>query len=129
MLETAILMMDEKMYKSSLLKILAISLVLFPLTSSASGWVTSNKSGRISFINPEGGVVRIHVTANDIRNPDQCGNASTVMLKGDSKNTDRQYALLLAAFMAKKPVKLWVSGCENGWGTTYPRLTAVYVYD
>ena len=109
--------------------IFLFSLLLTSFCSLSSGWSTSNGTGRITYVNAESNIVRIRLDATDLKNPDNCGKTDVVMLKGDSKNEERQYALIMAAFMANKPVKVYLNGCEPGWGTTFPRLSAIYVLE
>lgn len=103
------------------------TLFVFNGTALGDGWATSNGTGRITSISPEGGIVRIWFTATDTSNPDGCGNSGVVVLNDETKNGDRQYAALLAAHVAGKPISFFVAGCWSGWGSTWPKMYSVFV--
>lgn len=106
----------------------AFFMCLITCSANASGWLTSNGSGRITWLNAEGGIVRVTITATDLQNPDSCAvTTGTVIMQDDTKNGDRQYAALLSAFIAERPIKIWINGCYSGWGTTFPKLYSVIV--
>ncbi len=111
------------------MKYMTLIAFMMAMPVSASGYITENLSGRIAYINAERfDVVRIAISAEDIENPDECGTAGAVTLKGSDSSTNRQYSLLLAAFMANKPVKIHSNGCIPLWGTSFPQVSAVYVH-
>ncbi|WP_038002951.1 hypothetical protein [Teredinibacter turnerae] len=110
-------------------KLMFLMLIMISINSLASGWITKDLTGKITYVNAERfDLVRIGFTADDRANPDECGSAGAVILKTDSNSAEKQYSLLLAAFMADKPIKLYGSGCISAWGSSFPELSAVYVY-
>ena len=97
--------------------------------ANASGWITDDGTARITFVNTESIGVRLHYTADTSKNPDNCQNNSHLVLRADNPLFEQHYSLLLSAFMAKKPLKFFANGCFEGWGTSYPIISAIYVYD
>jgi hypothetical protein len=106
--------------------ILGVLLILIMNYSFASGWATKDNSGKIASVNVEGGLVKVFYTANDLSDPDGCGNKDTFILKDDTKNGDRQYSAILASHMSQRPIKVYVSGCYTGWNQTWPKIHAIF---
>lgn len=94
-------------------------------SSNAGGQATQN--GTIEFLKIESNLVTIKIQAEDQADPDDCGTVGSVMLSDDTTNGDRQYSALIAAQMAQKPIKLYVSGCIEKSGISYPKLWAVFL--
>jgi len=112
------------------MKRVTIGLLVMLMSSGvlAGGWATSDKSAKITYINVEGGWVRVFFQANDKADPDSCGKTGVVTFTDDNSNRDKQYATLLTAFATGKPVQFWVNGCLDGWGSKWPQLHAVNMY-
>lgn len=99
--------------------------LLFPLFANASGWATEN--ARISALQIEGGIVKVSFDATDSKDPDSCKNLNAVILESETTTGERQFSALLAAQMADRPVKIWVSGCVARWNKDWPKVTSVIV--
>lgn len=106
-----------------------ISIFIFLLTNSfgamAAGWVSRNAT--IEWINVESDFVRIKFEAADAADPDECGILNEIILFDETIKGERQYSALIAAHMAGKPLRLYVSGCIDRSNKSYPRLWAVYL--
>jgi len=107
---------------------LFLLLIVSPVVIAA-GWITNDGTAKIKYINTENSVVRVHFVGNTIENPDECLNASSSILKADNPMFEQHYALILAAFMANKPIKIYANGCYTAWGSNFPVITALYVYE
>lgn len=109
------------------MRILIIALTFISFGIEANGWLTNNGSARITKISIENDVVRIDYTADDIQDPDGCGNKGVAMIQDETKLGDRQFSVLLAAHMSNKPIRLYGYDCYTGWGQKWPKIGSVTV--
>jgi hypothetical protein len=65
-----------------------------------------------------------------IQNAAGCDKATAYIVElDDSVGSDRFVSMVISAFEAKQPVRLWVHGCTPSlhWGATWPTPTAIYL--
>lgn len=100
-------------------------------TVQSSGYLTPLGQGiTISkyFIHSGGGMT---LWVSGISNPDNCGSANKVHLKGDLSGHDKMVAAVMAAYASGMKVGLWSSGCSSlpFWGgtVTYPIVSNLWV--
>jgi len=108
-----------------LLKYILSILLLLPFCANASGWATEN--ARISALQIEGGIVKVSFDATDSKDPDGCKNLNVVILENETTTGERQFSALLAAQMADRPVKIWVSGCVARWNQDWPKVVTIII--
>lgn len=107
------------------LEFILFTALLFSTSAYSGGWVTQD--GVITLAKVENGVALFVIEASDLAYPDGCDNTGgAVVLQDDTKNGDRQYALLLAAYTAGNSVRIYSSGCYTGWGSNYPKVYAAF---
>ncbi|TVZ37999.1 hypothetical protein P886_2348 [Alteromonadaceae bacterium 2753L.S.0a.02] len=106
-----------------------LALVFFAVNTSASGYLSTGNNTSISWINIEPAVIRIAFSDSEKLNPDNCDSLGAVLMTNETEYDKAIYSTLLAAMLSGKKVRLYGSGCLAGWGTTYPKLKAVYVYN
>ena len=102
--------------------------------SHAGSWITYDKTAKIIKLSIEGTAVGVvYSSVDDVQSSDGCsikqpnGERYVVLdLKNDTKNGDRQYAALLAAFASGKSVLLWSDGCIAGPGSP-PKIFGVHL--
>ena len=111
--------------KKYILKSIIIIASIVPFTSHAAGWFVLG--GTIDEINVESGLATIKMSGENIIHHDGCDATYEVVLQDETNNGDRQYALLMAAYMTGKKVNVYTSGCYHGWGKKYPKVYAVRV--
>jgi hypothetical protein len=109
----------------SLLILSSIIIYTSKAFAAPSDWITLNGSAKITGIQIEGGVVVVDFSATDKSLVDGCAVQGKAVLIDDSKTGDRQYAALMAAYMAGKSVIMFGSGCWGGWNTTFPKIYMV----
>lgn len=95
----------------------------------ANGYLSNGPDSTIKWINLEPTVIRIAFDSPTKRNPDSCGSVGAVLMKQESDYEKAMYSSLLAAMHSGKKVKFYGAGCLSGWGTTYPKVKAVYIYN
>lgn len=88
----------------------AVMVLTFNFSSPAvaSGY-TNN--GTIKYMQQAYGGWLFSLTGSN-SNPDQCQH-NKILLTGTSPQFDQIYSMLLAAYLAKKPVNIYVSGCHS----------------
>ncbi len=94
-----------------------------PLVAHAGG---GTGSGLIENIYVSNGWTMVHVPSID-SNPDNCASISYFAIKPEEENYAVLHSTLLAAFMAGKPVRFWLSGC-GGQSNNHPRIVSVWIY-
>lgn len=62
-------------------------------------------------------------------NPDACGSYEKALLPDTHPNFNHVYSLLMSAQLTGKPVRVFVTGCYSGWGSTYPQVETVHLLD
>lgn len=62
----------------------------------------------------------------DFTATEACLSAGKAALNPSTPNADKMYSHLLAAYMANKPVKLWVNGCLEYGSDRYFNIEYVY---
>lgn len=116
-------------WKSQVMKtITKLFVILFSINTHANGYLSDNHDSIIEWINLEPHVIRVGFTSPSKKNPDSCGSDKAVLLKQENNYEKATYASLLAAMHSGKKVRFYAAGCMNGWGTTYPKIKAVYIY-
>ncbi|HNG58847.1 MAG TPA: hypothetical protein PKZ52_03410 [Cellvibrionaceae bacterium] len=110
-----------------MLKKILLGLVFFVAsTAHAGSWITSDGTAKITKIQTEGGLTVVWFDSIDRWvSADGCTVQGKAILQDDTKNGDRQYAALLAAFATGKPIMMFGSGCVSAWGTTFPKIWSV----
>lgn len=93
--------------------------------AAVNDWITLDGSAKITGIQIEGGIVMVDFSATDQSRIDGCAVQGRAVLIDESKNGDRQFAALMAAYMAGKSVIMFGSGCWGGWNTTFPKIYMV----
>lgn len=121
--------MINRFYCVSALIILLLSLDSF----SEEEQVTSTSSGKglitQFYMNSHGNFLRVKFS-KDVVNPAGCeGEDFYINELTDTEGSNRFYSTVLAAYMAKKEVSFWISGCSNNryWDKTRPRIWDIYV--
>jgi hypothetical protein len=83
----------------------------------ANNWVTLSGAYTLWSNTHNNNTIRIVLPANDYYNPQSCSNVDSYMVASSLSTEARQriYSTLLAAKLASKPVKLYVSSnaCED----------------
>jgi hypothetical protein len=100
------------------LKILSKTILFFVLYTSsffaASEFVTI-QNFRVWSNTYGSDTIRVDTPGSAFINPQSCTDPDSYMVSAelDDKSKARIYSALLAAVMAKKPITLWVNGCER----------------
>lgn len=110
--------------------ILVVFVFLIPSIVSAG---ESSGVGKITmlYVKPDASWVRVNFS-NAIKNPDSCnenGLGFYVVELDDSKESDRFFSSLLAAYAAQKNISFWISGCSTAmpWGVERPKIFDMYM--
>lgn len=102
----------------------AIAFCIGAFAVQASG---TTATGHIKNVYVNNGWTMVH--APDITdNPDSCNSTSYYAIKPNEPNYNAMHGTLLAAFMANKKVRFWVSGC-GGQNNGFPKIVSVWVYE
>lgn len=105
-------------------KILILALLLLMPAASA---VAAGASGKIKAINiKETGYIFITFTS-DHTNNEQCGKADMVAIPQTHIAKKEILTIVLSAFAMKREISFWTQGCYAKYGTTYPKVTSVYI--
>lgn len=99
-----------------------VSLV-FPLSAVAAGWTGY---GKIAELNQQpSGQVDVVIIGDFPGNPTNCAVTDRFLFDVSSARDERMFSMLLAAFMADREVRLFVTdGCPV-WDM--PKVTGIYV--
>ena len=63
-------------------------------------------------------------------NPDDCGNSSLAIIPLSDKAYQAKLSIALSAFMGKKKLALWLTGCQQTpWGYTAPIVYTMTIGD
>lgn len=100
-----------------------LTFLFMSVVAHASG---GTGSGLIENIYVNNGWTMVHVP-NIESNPDNCPSVSYFALRPSDANYLTLHSTLLAAFMAEKPVRFWLSGC-SGQNNNHPRIVSVWIY-
>lgn len=103
--------------------LLAVSVLLFSLQTTAAGFSDYSKIGHIYHV---GAWTMMTLVSND-ENPDGCDSLVYVSLKNNHSNYKAIYAAMLAAHLQDRKVKVWLSGCDGQFGS-YPNFTALQIH-
>ena len=116
--------------------IVALSLLALSSTTFAYGYLTGIAGGGVTidryFVHNGGGVSLI-LNEDLPFNPDGCGKANHVFIKGDKPGHELMVSAALAAFASGKKIGLHGYGCEiiPFWGgsVTRPTVSELWVFD
>ncbi|MBW8184274.1 hypothetical protein [Shewanella nanhaiensis] len=103
--------------------VLILVLCFISLHADASG---GTGSGVIENIYVNNGWTMVHVPTIT-NNPDNCPSASYFAIRPTDANYITLHSTLLAAFMAEKTVRFWLSGC-GGQNNNHPKIVSVWMY-
>jgi len=104
------------------------TLLLFFLVPAVSYGVSGGVSGAISKINiKETGYMLITLESAHA-NPTGCLQSSMVAIPHTHLAKNEILSVLLSAHATRKPVSLWVTGCYENYGTSFPIGGTVTIY-
>jgi hypothetical protein len=95
------------------MKYLLSTLIAFLLIKPVSaGILTTNE--QITALHFYEGHVGVLVRLNQMVDPDKCGRTDWYILRDDHPHYKDTYSLLLASYLANKPVQVAIDGCVQG---------------
>lgn len=98
--------------------------LLFPFSAMAAGWTGYAKITELNQ-QPPSGQADVVVAGNFPGNPTTCAVTDRFLFDVSSARDERMFSMLLAAFMADREVRLFVTdGCPL-WDM--PKITGIYV--
>jgi hypothetical protein len=106
----------KRQTKACLLQVFAcVALYAFPLIAHAAGTTDPGKITSISDTNYGGGEGFLVTTSATPINPDSCSTTDAYVFPDASGyNYKTKSGILLAAYLANKDVRFYLSGCYNG---------------
>ncbi len=93
-------------------KIIFCTMFLVWSTSSNAGWY-HNKSIQYLYAGEIGSRYAVKLIGSQ-PNPDLCGSSFDLVIEPNNTKLKSMWAMLLAAYMANKPVNIYLSGCSVG---------------
>ena len=110
------------MSKKLLVNLLPVFLLFLSSVTVAGDWSAWGTIERVSVPQTYGQGRAFYVKLAGISTADNCNESTWAVGDINEENVDRQYSLLLAAFMSGKQLKVYTEGCI--W---YPRIVTVEV--